>query len=144
MTALAPAFGASLLACQPPEAEPHRELPGEGSTDAGSGPASPTTASDTGPEVLDTDAHDAGDPAPDCATWAAWSRAASRSGSSTLAGTYHAWDCPDCEPVAGSITLTATTLPDGALDLRDYRFDRTDGSTVIWRVGATGPPVLLR
>lgn len=272
VTALAPAFGASLLACQPPEAEPHRELPGSSSTDASSGPASPTTASDTGPAVLDTDAHDAGYPAPDCATLllpgpssdvAATPRpdhdaevlalaldptrvaapqahydvitadlAAIRAldpsvadvhvgcvvasglafwffddldvNDALLAGTYHAWDChhayfhrrqelrvdgvavaieldgvfgeamalsyaslpglgdhepwwfqrddwpgyegygPDCEPVAGSITLTATTLPDGALDLRDYRFDRTDGSTVTWRVGATGPPELLR
>jgi hypothetical protein len=49
----------------------------------------------------------------------------------------------DCTEAAGSITLTATLLPGGALDQRDYRFDRTDGSSVVYRV-TTGPPQLLR
>jgi len=51
---------------------------------------------------------------------------------------------PDCTPVAGSITLTATLLPDSALDQRDYRFERTDGSSVVYRVTPTEPPQLLR
>jgi hypothetical protein len=274
--ALARAFVGSLLACQPPEAEPHRNLPGSSSTDASTDPATATMAatidSGTGPEVLDTGTHHGGYPAPDCATLllpgpssdvAATPRpdhdaevlalsldptrvaapqahydvitadlAAIRAldpsvadvhvgcvvanglafwffddldvNDALFAGDYHAWDChhayfhhrqeqrvdgvavaieldgvfgeamalaygslpglddhepwwfpredwpgpaaqgSDCEPVSGAITLTATLLPEGTLDLRDYRFDRTDGSTVTWRVGATGPPELLR
>jgi hypothetical protein len=51
---------------------------------------------------------------------------------------------PDCEAAAGAITLTATLLPDGALDQRDYLFERTDGSLVVYRVTPTEPPQLLR
>jgi hypothetical protein len=50
----------------------------------------------------------------------------------------------DCSEAAGAITLTATVLPDGALDQRDYRFERTDGSSVVYRVTPTGPPQILR
>jgi hypothetical protein len=50
----------------------------------------------------------------------------------------------DCAPVAGDITLTATLAPDGALDQRDYRFERPDGTSVVYRVTPTLPPQVLR
>lgn len=50
----------------------------------------------------------------------------------------------DCTPVAGAITLTATLLPEGALDQRDYRFERADGSSVVYRVTPGEPPQILR
>ena len=49
-----------------------------------------------------------------------------------------------CTPVAGSITLTATLLPGGTLDPRDYRFEHPDGTSVVYRAGSTGPPQRLR
>lgn len=51
---------------------------------------------------------------------------------------------PDCASTAGSITLTATLLPDGALDQRDYHFARPDGSSVGYRVTPREPPQILR
>jgi hypothetical protein len=51
---------------------------------------------------------------------------------------------PDCALTAGAITLTATLLPDGTLDPRDYLFERPDGSSVVYRVTPTEPPQLLR
>jgi len=50
----------------------------------------------------------------------------------------------ECTATAGSITLTATLSPDDSLDQRDYRFERTDGSSVVYRVTLTEPPQLLR
>jgi hypothetical protein len=60
-----------------------------------------------------------------------------------------AWPVPwdggaGCEPVEGGIELTATLLPDGTLDQRDYRFERADGSTVVWRITPTEPPQEVR
>jgi hypothetical protein len=51
---------------------------------------------------------------------------------------------PDCTPTAGSLTLTATLLPTDALDQRDYRFERTDGTAVVYRVTPREPPQPLR
>lgn len=51
---------------------------------------------------------------------------------------------PDCDATAGAITLTAALLPDGTLDQRDYRFERADGSSVVYRVTPTEPPQILR
>ncbi len=51
---------------------------------------------------------------------------------------------PDCSEAAGSITLVATLLADGVLDRRDYRFERIDGSSVVYRVTSTEPPQRLR
>lgn len=50
---------------------------------------------------------------------------------------------PDCTATTGAITLTTTLLPTGALDQRDYRFERTDGTSVVYRVTSRGPPQLL-
>jgi hypothetical protein len=49
-----------------------------------------------------------------------------------------------CTPAAGSITLTATLLPDHTLDQRDYRFEREDGEVVVYRVTPTEPPQVIR
>lgn len=45
-----------------------------------------------------------------------------------------------CTPVAGSITLSVTLLPNGALDEREYRFERETGEVVVYRVTPTEPP----
>lgn len=51
---------------------------------------------------------------------------------------------PDCAPAAGEIMLTATLAPAGTLDQRDYRFERSDGTSVVYRVTPTAPPQVLR
>jgi hypothetical protein len=45
-----------------------------------------------------------------------------------------------CTHAAGSITLTATLLPDQALDQRDYRFELESGEVVVYRITPTEPP----
>lgn len=45
-----------------------------------------------------------------------------------------------CTPVAGSITLTATLLPTGELDEREYRFERENGEVVVYHVSPSEPP----
>jgi hypothetical protein len=48
----------------------------------------------------------------------------------------------ECEE-AGSITLTATLDAEGALDVRDYRFESTEGDVTVYRVTPGDAPVLL-